>query len=474
MYDGGIYPSSTGLPTGNFGALLNGKPGLCRFRRSGRVRLMVWSDYLPLLIPLIAGAAIVYALAFEKPRRLSPKTAKQAETAAAIACLEAGAQGDGPSPSPPEINARLQLIVTKGGPDHLLRLSRVDPAFFLPLGNAPALLFRAVQASEGDLRDALTRQRDALLKMMAAQRLTLWREMVEEDPASIELSDERLDALAEDGLPDVLPVVLAEMSDRETDPNWRAVRLSLVGLLPEFHPDHPDGPSILRWFLAGIASTHPRELDAAIGAFPTIAADHRFDPTAEEAAFLRDRAIALAGTDLALDRDTADALGEGLHELTALTHVDAGPVGDAALRLLHGATHAPDAPDFWPEATQLMRKGSALVQALPFAALCVESHPDNPVVSAAAWLAIEQEAKRLRRLGKPNPEADSVICALLANAPEAVVSQLVSGLEAEPDLTPNWSDTSQNLQALAHAQIRPDLSESLRTKLEAISTRYGV
>lgn len=475
---------------------------------------MTWFDYfLPLLIPVAAIAVIVYALWFERPRRAkaaakaTEKVTKKATAKVrpeplapvhpaddtpqgALARLEAipgppdAGSDAGPDAGPDagsdadtalsSLNDWLRVVVDRGGPGDLARLARIDPAVLAPLGNTPARLFTAIQRSDGAVQAALTAQRNEVLEIAARQAISGWKEAARDIDGLDPLSDQ-IEGWVSTAAPGVLSTILADIEANAADQRWQILRLYVAGWIPEFHPEHPGGAATKAWLIHGLMSRHAPLLRAAIDVFPDLAGDHRFDPTGDEAAALRDRAIALAtggleDLGLALDRSLAEALGEGLAAVTGLQTGDAGPVDVAASAALATAVAPQTDADFWEAARDLQRRGSALLGPLGFAAKAMETAPDHRVVAGAAWLILREESGRLRRLARPDAEANAIARALLKDAPADVVTPLIAALDGPEAYLPGWP----NPVALALAAARPDLPASLIERIKTLGAPDGV
>lgn len=426
---------------------------------------MGWADYLPLLVPVCCVGVIVYALFWEKPRRRRAAAHPVALTETPETALKA-LEGD--SGSFADVDRWLRLVTEQGGPGDLARLAALSADRVAKVGNTPAYLFRAIERSEGATRAALSDLRDRVARISVESKLALWAQMLEEDFALRDPGDPRLESLVEGEMPGVLGPVFADLAAREDNAGWRAARLCLVGWVGEFHPDHPGGDQTLSWLVAGLFSDSAAELDAAIEAFPAIAADHRFDPDAPLAARLRDRAVALASGEAGCDPRLSEALGEGLAALCDLTIVDATPLQSAAeARLAQAADATPVDP--WPAAEELLRRGAVLLQALPFAQLALACHPRGLLPGAAACLALEARIRRARILQRADKEADGLARALLVHAPEPVVARTLHALSEEGGADIGWPDAPDNLAALKTAASRQDLTPPLRDRLCAFA-----
>jgi len=298
-----------------------------------------------------------------------------------------------------------------------------------------------------------------------------WRAFLDRDPARIDIFDPIVESFAARDDPDLLPAMFDEIEQRPDHGRIRALRLELLGWLTEFQPGYPPADQTLRWTMDGLASEDREERHSALAALANISEHHRFDPDADQAAMLRDRLIALAFTEEAEDQGRAADIADALRQITGLAHCDAAPL-DAALQRHIELAADPDAGgDPWHAAQRADDTGSALVPPLRFAAAALDHDPADPVLSAAALLALTRVTRQLRSRRQPVAEAEQITRTLLTRAPPPVLARLAAALEAEPDLTPDWSAHPGNLAALASARDRSDLPHDLHDRLSRLHDR---
>lgn len=228
-----------------------------------------------------------------------------------MALHSAGQDGIRPPPLP-DLLAWLRQVALQGEAEHLRCLALLDPRVMHPLGNAAGLVDRAAARAEGSLRQQLLDLRASLHALDVEQLLAHWADVLAQPPAQVKVLNDPFETLTSVRFPEILPQLLADLAVRAGDPDWRRVRLGLLGW---FGPDHPGAPSAgdaMVWIEGGLVSTHRGEQAEALEALAAYSQAPWRPLTPADCNRLRQLAMAV---DPSVSPDTPETMQEVLRAL---------------------------------------------------------------------------------------------------------------------------------------------------------------
>ena len=207
-----------------------------------------------------------------------------------------------------KLNTWLRLVALEGDGAQLARLARVDAEGLAPLGNAPGLVALAAERAEGAAREALEGLHGRLKGLERDRLLVLWDRLRAGRPEAVLDAVDAVEALTGRAHPEVTAHMLTDLAAQAGVPEWRQVRLYVLGWLSADHPARPDAEEALAWIETGLVSPHDGERAEAVEALAAVAEGEWLTPEQARRAVQTVREAGPFGEDAEVQKALRDAL----------------------------------------------------------------------------------------------------------------------------------------------------------------------